>query len=186
MRSIRSSLWTIASLIFAAILLSGCATTRVDVKDIPAFYLNPPVAEGAIYGVGDARMSSLSLSRTMAFSRARDDVARQVEVTVKSAITDYAQQAGQGNNVQAIEFVETISRQLVEVTLRGVKQKEAHVAKDGTVYALVEYPIASLLQEASAAFERNEAAAFAEFKATQALDRLNSELKNNPPRAGGN
>lgn len=166
--------------------LFGCASSRgVDVSDIPEFYLNPPIAEDAIYGVGDAQMSSLSMSRTMAFSRARDDVARQVEVSVKNAITDYAQEAGEGDNKQAIEFIETVSRQIVDVTLRGVKQVEAHVAKDGTVYAMVEYPMNSLMAEAEAAFERNQAAAFAEFKASKALDALNFELDSNPPRAGG-
>ena len=173
------------SLVLVTIVLAGCATQApYNVKDIPDFYLNPPVAEDAIYGLGDAKMSSLSMSRTMAFSRARDDVARQVEVTVKNAITDYAQEAGQGDNKQAIEFAESVSRQLVDVTLRGVKQIQGHAASDGTYYVLVEYPMNALLQEAEANFERNEASAFAEFKATKALEQLNFELNNNPPRAG--
>ena len=185
MRTIRVSFALIAVILLAGLLLAGCASQPAyDTSDIPSFYLNPPIAEDAIYGVGDAKMSSLSMSRTMAFSRARDDVARQVEVAVKSAITDYAQEAGQGDNKQVIEFAETVSRQLVDVTLRGVKQAEAHVGKDGTVYALVEYPINSLMQEAQANFERNEAAAFSEFKAAKALEQLNSELKDNPPQAG--
>ncbi len=169
-----------------AVVMLGCATSGgIDTSDIPDFYLNPPTAEDAIYGVGDAKMSSLSMSRTMALSRARDDIARQVEVVVKNAITDYAQQAGEGENTQTIEFVETVSRQLVEVTLSGLKTTEVAVGDDGTVYALVEYPTSTLKNEAMQAFERNEAAAFAEFKATQALEQLNMELENNPPQAGG-
>ncbi len=182
MRSFRITL--LIALVVAAVV--GCASSRgIDISDIPDFYLNPPKAEDAIYGVGDARMSTLSMSRTMAFSRARDDVARQVEVAVKNAITDYAQEAGEGDNKQAIQFAETVSRQIVDVTLRGVKQVETAVSKDGTVYALVEYPINSLLAEAEAAFERNQASAFAEFKAAQALEKLNFELESNPPQAGG-
>ena len=34
-------------------------------------------------------------------------------------------------------------------------------------------------------FNRNEDAAFAEFKAQQALERLNAEVANNPPRSAG-
>jgi hypothetical protein len=33
-------------------------------------------------------------------------------------------------------------------------------------------------------FQRNEDAAFAEFKAQQALEKLDSEIDNNPPKAG--
>lgn len=171
--------------VLVVVAVVGCASRGVDTSQIPDFYLNPPVAEDAIYGVGDAKMSTLSMSRTMAFSRARDDVARQVEVAVKNAITDYAQEAGEGENTQAVQFAETVSRQIVDVTLRGVKQVQTSVARDGTVYALVEYPMSALLEEAEAAFERNQAAAFAEFKAAQALEQLNYELENNPPRAGG-
>ena len=176
-------------LLLAAALVFGlfsCASgQKIDTRDIPGFYLNPPVAEDAIYGVGDAKMSSLSLSRTTAISRARDDIARQVEVVVKNAINDYAQQAGEGSNTQTIQFVETISRQVAQVTLAGVKTVEVEVAKDGTVYALCMYPLSSLQEAAAAEFKRNEAAAFAEFKADQALQMLNHELQSNPPKAGG-
>ena len=175
----------IGLVLLTALLLLSCASTdKVDVDQIPDFYLNPPSAEDAIYGVGDAQMSSLSTSRTMALSRARDDIARQVEVMVKNAITDYAQEAGEGDNKQTIEFVETVSRQIVEVTLQGLKTKEVSVAEDGTVYALVEYSMNSFKEEAANTFERNEAAAFAEFKATEALKFLDAELENNPPTAG--
>ena len=167
-------------------VISGCATSRrIDITGIPNFYLNPPSADDAMYGVGDARMSSLSTSRTIALSRARDDIARQVEVLVKSVITDYAQEAGAGNNRQAIEFTETVSRQLVEVTLCGLKTKEVAVGKTGSVYAMVEYPINSLILAANETFIRNQAAAFAEFNADEALEMLDLELDNNPPRAGG-
>ena len=172
--------------VFAAVaLFISCASPgKPPVSEIPDFYLNPPAAEEAIYGVGDANMSSLSMSRTMALSRARDDIARQVEVLVTSAITDYAQQAGAGRTEQTINFAETVSRQLVEVTLQGLRTVEVATGRDGTVYALMEYSVSNFKTEAESAFVRNEDAAFAEFKAAQALERLNYELKNNPPQAG--
>lgn len=171
--------------VVASFVLSCASPGKPKVSDIPDFYLNPPTAEEEIYGVGDANMSSLSMSRTAALSRARDDIARQVELVVKSAITDYAQQAGAGRTEQTINFTETVSRQLVEVTLRGLRTVEVALGKDGTVYALVEYSISNFKSEAENVFQRNQDAAFAEFKAAQALEQLNNELKNNPPRAGG-
>ena len=181
----RTIVLTILAIATCLFVLSCTTQQKVDVKDIPDFYLNPPMAEDAIYGVGDAKMSSLSMSKTMATSRARDDVARQIEVSVKNAITDYAQEAGEGNNNQAIQFAENVSRQIVDITLKGVKTKEIEVAQDGTVYVLVEYSVNQLLDSAEAEFKRNDAAAFAEFKADEALEMLNAELQNNPPQAGG-
>ena len=41
------------------------------------------------------------------------------------------------------------------------------------------------MDTAKTQFSRNEASAFAEFKADEALKRLNNELQSNPPKAGG-
>ncbi len=182
----RKIIYSLALVMLVFALFSCSTASGPNLSDIPDFYLNPPVAEDAIYGVGSAKMTSLDLSRTTAISRARDDIARQVEVSVKNAITDYAQEAGEGGNTQAVRFVETISRQIAQVTLAGVKTSQVAVGKDGTVYALCMYPINSLMQAAETEFQRSGAAAFAEFKADQALQSLNTELQNNPPTAGGN
>ena len=172
--------------VLAAMFAVGCVTAPYDVSDIPDWYLNPPVAEDAVYGLGDAQLSTLSLSRITAVSRARDDIARQVEVTVKNAITDYAQEAGVDGQKQTIEFVETISRQIADITLRGAKIEKTHAAKDGTNYAMVSYGHDAFKESAVAEFKRNESSTFAEFKAETALEKLNSELENSPPKAGSN
>ena len=151
-------------------------------EDTPKFFLIPPTADDAFYGVGSAKMSSKDMSRTMALSRARDDIARQADLQIKNAITDYAQEAGV-NSVQTINFVETVSRQIADTKLSGAKAIEMYAAKDGTIYALVEYKIQNFTQDAAEIFKRNEEAAFSEFKAAQALERLNFELKNNPTKS---
>jgi len=154
-------------------------------ENIPVFFLTPPVSDQKIYGVGSANERYLSLSRTLALARARDDVARQVDLQVRNAITDYIQVAGT-DDVQVIRFVETISRQVADVSLRGAIPTEVFRAEDGTIYALVEYDINNVTREAQNVFRRSEEAAFAEFKAAQALERLNFELRNNPTRSEPN
>ena len=185
-------LLTIALIVFAA----GCGSSPApapepaqepapqpqSMADVPQFFLMPPTAEDALYGVGVAKMSSLDMSRTMSISRARDDIARQVNLQVKNAITDYAQEAG-ADASQALKFVETVSRQIADAKLQGAKPKEMYAAKDGTIYALVEYRISNLKEDAADVFKRNEEAAFSEFKASQALDKLNFELSNNPTKS---
>ncbi len=170
--------------IVVAAVITSCATTspKVDKSQIPRFYLNPPTSKESLYGVGEAKMSSLDLSRTTALARARDDVARQVQVSVKNALTDYAQEAGEGGNQQTLQFVETVSRQMVDVTLSGCRTDKVEATDDGTVYALVSYGIQNVMDAAKTQFSRNEAAAFAEFKADEAVRRLNDEIQKNPPR----
>jgi hypothetical protein len=172
----------IVLIVFAAATLAvtSCETTgnRIDRNQIPSFYLTPPTSKDTLYGVGYARMSSLDLSRTTAVARARADVAGQVQASVKTALTDYAQQAGEGENNQALQFVESVSRQIVDVTLAGCRTDKVEVIDDGTVYALVSYPITNLMAAAGSQFRRNEAAAFAGFKAEEAVSRLNDEIRN--------
>ena len=183
-------LFTIALMVFAA----GCGSKPAPapepepapqpqvMADVPQFFLMPPTAEDAFYGVGVAKMSSLDMSRTMSISRARDDIARQVSLQVKNAITDYAQDAG-ADSTQSIKFVETVSRQIAETKLQGAKPKEMYAAKDGTIYALVEYRLDNFKTDAEEVFKRNEEAAFSEFKAAQALEKLNFELNSNPTKS---
>ena len=153
-------------------------------SDLPSWYLNPPQAEDAIYGVGSAQMSSLDTSRRMAVSRAREDIAFQMNAAIEAAIVDYAQEAGVDDNTQVVSFVENISRQVTEVTLSGASPEEVAQGSDGTIYALVSYSKSGFTDAASEAFQRNEDAAFAEFKAEQALDSLDQQLEDNPPQAG--
>ena len=179
-------------IVLTVVFAAGCASkpdskTASEPKsqvlaDVPQFFLMPPTAEDAFYGVGVAKMSSLDMSRTMAISRARDDIARQVSLQVKNAITDYAQEAGV-DSTQSIKFVETVSRQIADTKLQGAKPKEMYAAKDGTIYALVEYRMSNFKADAEEVFKRNEEAAFSEFKASQALDKLNFELTNNPTKS---
>ena len=153
------------------------------VSELPDFYLNPPIADDAIYGVGSGQASTLELARSRANSAALRDIARQVETTVESALVEYTQEAGVDGNVQVIEFVEQISRQITDTVLRGAVPQEREIDSEGRVYELVVYPKASLLEAAAEAFQRNEDAAFAQFQAQQALDFLDSQLENNPPQS---
>lgn len=174
--------------LIVVLVFSGCMTPRPTAEqkpsDLPEWYLNPPIPEDGYIGVGSARMSSLDSSRRMAVARAREDVAFQINAVVQSAITDYAQEAGVDDNNQVISFVETVSRQLTDTTLSGARPVNVAQGEDGTIYAMVQISHNEILNGAQEAFQRNEDAAFAEFKSQQALDRLQSELNNTQSTPG--
>jgi len=169
----------------AVMVLASCASSQhVDTSQIPDWVKNQPTSKDTFYGIGIAKMSDLNLSRETAIARARNEVAQDVALRVKTALTDYQQQAGSADKQQALNFTETVSRQIADVTLKGSVVEKTVIADDGTVYALVSYPVASVLASAGQTFKRNEAASYAEFKANDALKQLNQELQNSPPKTG--
>ncbi|RLW70938.1 MAG: hypothetical protein B6D68_00200 [spirochete symbiont of Stewartia floridana] len=154
-------------------------------RDLPEFFLSPPVPEDQYVGLGMAKLKDDNLSRTTALARARADIATQISVVVESMLTDYAQESGADDNTQTLTFVERVSKEVANIELSGAITKEQYPANDGTWYVMVYFPKGALLDEVEEVFNRNEDAAFAEFKAQQALDRLNSELEGNPPKSAG-
>ncbi len=153
---------------------------------LPDFVLNPPMATDAIYGVGYAKQSTMSLSIKVAETNARADIANQIETTIQAAVTSYAQEAGVDDNTQTIKFAETITRQITDTTLSGAIVKSRVPMKDGGVWVLMVYSKDSLkasFEDVAKEFERNEDAAFAEFKADQALQKLDYQLANNPTQS---
>ncbi|MDC7241916.1 MAG: LPP20 family lipoprotein [Spirochaetales bacterium] len=179
------------SALMALVILAGCASSEPvaveEVKedpmarrDLPDWFLNPPVSDEVIYGLGMAKMSSDSLSRDTAIARARRDVATQVSTRVQSMMTDYAQEAGAEGNTQTINFVESITKQVADVEIKGSITEKVYAAVDGNWFAMVSYEKSNMAEEVADIFSRNEDAAFAEFKADQALEMLEASIANDP------
>ncbi len=153
------------------------------VSGLPDFVLNPPKADDAFYGVGYGKQSTFSMSKTIAQTNATDDISRQIQTSIQSAVVAYAQEAGVDGDTQTISFAETITRQVTDNTLSGVTPERFEQDDDGGIWVLVSCPKNNVLAAAEEAFERNEDAAFAEFKAAQALEMLDSQLESNPPQS---
>ena len=173
-----------------AVLLTACMTAPpaapvTQAADVPDFFLSPPILEDQFVGLGLAKLSDTTLSRRTALARARADIATQVSVSVETMLIDYSQEAGSGNDTQTIEFVEAITREVADIQLQGAVTAQQYQSDDGTWYVMVYFPKNALIEEVGELFERNESAAFAEFKADQALERLDAEVENNPPRSVG-
>ncbi len=98
---------------------------------------------GAVSGV-----SSPSLARNTAMSRGRTEIARYLQIDVKSVLSDY--QAAKGGVVE--QQIEDQSIQIAEMTLSGTRMAKYWVGKDGTYYALMALELeaySSALQGAS-------------------------------------
>jgi hypothetical protein len=162
---------------------TGAEMSKEDIDEIPEWVMNMEVAGDAMYGIGYAKMSNLNTSRTTALARARTDVSFQIKSTIQAMMTDYQQEAGVDDDSQTINFVESISKQLTNNVLSGLTPDKMAVMKDGGVWVRVLYRKSQFIDDSREAFERNESAAFAEFKADQAAEKLAHELEDNPPES---
>ncbi|MBS1271431.1 MAG: hypothetical protein MAGBODY4_00562 [Candidatus Marinimicrobia bacterium] len=181
-KSFRVFVGMVAMIVVVGLSLQQCGSSRSGsteesaMKDAPEWFLVQPQAEDAIYGVGMAKKQNPSLARKAAIARARDDIASQVQTKVQSMLKDFMQESGVGETAQALEFTSSVSKQVTDLSLQGSKVKEVYPAKDGTLYALVEYPLESLRQSTLSEAQKQEAL-YNEFKAQQGFEDLKKEIE---------
>ncbi len=128
---------------------------------------------------GYGMMSNKQNSIKRATVEAKNKIAAWVSTSVKEVVVTYVNDAGSGDNRQAMDAMETISQQVAEATLSGVSTEEMWVDADGGVWVLCSIPIANIEQsfepaaEAVAeAFVESDAAAAANAKMKDAFANL--------------
>ena len=158
----------------------GCASAPAAAPaaaapaDVPE-WLNDFPPEDALWGVGTARQSSDSMSMTTAEARARVSIARQLDSRVQAMFTDYNLDAGNAGAQANASMQEDVSRQITNMNVSGATPIKRWRAPDGTWWYLVEYK-KSDARNSVASIINNQEAAFAQFKASQALDMLDAQL----------
>ena len=156
--------------------LIGCASSPVQTGPTTTpEWLNDFPPEDSLWGIGVAKQSSTHLSMSTAEARARTAVARQLDTLVQAMFTDYNLDAGNVNNQANTSLQEDVSRQVTDLNLSGAQPIKRWEAPDGTWWYLVEYK-KSNARTAVASILENEEAAFAQFKAQQALEMLDRQL----------
>jgi hypothetical protein len=176
--------FVVLAVLLAALML-GCASAPAaeapPESDIPDWYLNPPDAENAVFGTGSAKLTNQNLAMQAAEARARTSIAFTLKANVQAMITDYAKEAGNVSESSSLAFVESISQQLTDARLSGAKLYKRGVGRDGTVYVAVMLDngiAAQIAAEQANSVLESEAAQYAEFKAMNALERMQQQLAN--------
>jgi len=148
-------------------------------NDIPEWYLNPPQAEDAIYEAGDAAKQSMALAKTAADARARDAIARTLEVKVSNMLKNFMQESGIGEDAEALEFTSSVSKQVANNVLNGARVIKREMKTEGSsyhAYSLVEYNLNSLIQETKTAAKAKKSQ-YNEAKANMSFDDLDKEIE---------
>jgi len=148
-------------------------------------WINDMPPEDVLWGIGVADNIQMNMRMTMADSRARQDIARQLNTVAQGMVTDYAREAGGITNAAVVQFQEMVSRQVTDVTLQGVVRDEQWMAPDGrTLWMRVRMNRADASRAAADEITRaidSDAAAFAQWRAMDALNRMDEQLARNPP-----
>lgn len=158
--------------------VAGKKSIGLEGIEMPDWVNKVPKGADTYYAVGYAKRSNKANSITYAEQDARDQIARWIDVSVKTALTNYSSEGGEGNNVQVLQHSENISKQVANQSLSGVERDEVWVDAEGGVYVLASFPkenVNKSFDSIAQSFVRNEAAAFANFKSDEALKFLDKE-----------
>jgi hypothetical protein len=122
------------------------------------------------------------MSMTMAETRARAGIARQLNAKVEDMVTDYSRDAGTVGSQTALSLQEVVTRQVTSMQLNGTRPLQRWKAPDGTYWFLLSYSKADaqkVLSELINSTVDSEAARYAEFKTDEALRMLDAQLAKN-------
>jgi len=172
-------------LLFAAVislsLVMGCGTTNLTLGSTAPEWIDELPPAGTIYGIGQIKLQNEGLARDTATSRARRSVAEQLGTLVQGMLTDYAREAGTLNNSTSIQFIENVTRNIVNINVVGASPNAQKRMPDGTWWVRVALDKNAAQSIASDVIE-NEASRYAEFKAQEALRMLDFQLSQNQSR----
>jgi hypothetical protein len=162
------------ALVFSLAACKSKPPAAGSASDIPP-WLNDLPGDDALWGIGTAKQTSLQASMTTAENRARTSLARQLNVKVQNMFTDYNLDAGNVRNQANTSLQEDVTRQITNMDVSGARSIQRWQGKDGTWWFLVEMKKADAKKQV-ASILGNEEAAFAQFKAQQALQMLDAQL----------
>ena len=165
-----------AIILFLIYSASSCAPAPrahyLSVTDIPSWAASPPNSDKYIYGVGYAKKQNPALGKAAAAERARTNISEQIEINISSMFLDFMHELGIGETVQAVEFTDRVTKaiksdiltgtviyalqniefneqvtiQQTPNTLQGTVIEKTYIAKDGSVWVLVSFPIDNIIQ----------------------------------------
>ena len=155
--------------------------------DVPSWFMMTPEPDDvyAVYATGEATSRKMNIAMQKASQQARMNLGQSISAKVQSLIESMVEEAGMGENVQITEFYSEASKSVSNETLSGatvVKKYPYQTSSGGyRVYVLMGLKKAPFDNAASKAIvskvqENQEEAMYANFKKTQAFNRLEESL----------
>ncbi|MGE4295794.1 MAG: LPP20 family lipoprotein [Campylobacterales bacterium] len=177
--------------LIAAALLTGCGKKEAKPaapafgctykgQPAPEWYCVPEIGDG-VAALGEAapnRGGDRNMQRSMAVAQARAALAQDLEVKVKTMVTNWTRVTGAGEGQTYETNAENVSKQVASQTLQGSKILKSWEAPDGTLVVLVGVTNASLqLKNSIQTSLRNEEALWQQFQSQKAQEALDAEFE---------
>jgi len=170
----------------------GCGSSKTKPeRTVPGYFpdfvkkaiLNAP--EDVLVGIGNAKLASLSQSRTVSTTRARAEISRQMETIIQDMVRDY-QASSEVDPTSAISFQENMTVALSKSTLQGSVVADQDADKDGMVWTVVFLGKTNVAQEISQAqaAARLAVPAMASFNAEDRMNAAFDRVNNQEARVG--
>ena len=174
----------------AVMSLVGCSSTSLKIPEgtktiestksstvnLPAWYLDVPREEAALYATATEMSSDLQFSIDRALMSAKREIAFKLENEVSQKFRDYTAETGSGENETIMKDTErmTISNSKF-VNLVGVERVRTEVVREGNrfrAFVLIRYGL-----DSSNKIHANYMAKHRQRDARERLDKFESELK---------
>jgi hypothetical protein len=146
----------------------------------PEWMNGPAQTEEFYYVIGDGRPG---MSKTAQQGTARMDaqakVAQWKAAVVMDTVKNYMEESGVPGNTQILMNFQQVTITKSSANVAGFDQVEYWLDQDGVYHGLFRYPKKNLENDFKAGvsdFQRNQAAAFAEFKAQEAYRLLEAQM----------
>jgi len=177
-----------------AFAIVGCGSSnKKQERTVPGYFpdfvkkaiLNAP--EDVLVGVGNAKLASLSQSRTVSATRARAEISRQMETIIQDMVRDY-QASSEVDPKAALSFQENMTVALSKSTLQGSQVVDQDATPDGMVWTVVFLGKTNVAQEISQAqaAARLAVPAMASFSAEARMNEAFNRVASQPVGVGSN
>jgi len=127
-----------------------------------------------VWGIGYANLRNSSLAMRTATSRAQRNLAEQIGSFVQDILTDWALESGLQDNPRSLMCIEMTGRSIVEMNLSNARINARWQAPDGTWWIRVMITSDDAMGRVPSIIT-NEFADYADFRADQAIQRLDFE-----------
>jgi len=157
-------------LILAAFVL-GCASSSYKT-------IETRTDERNYYGTGSGESKDKQIAVDKAMLAARNDIARQIEISIDGMQKSFAEEIGSGADTELISQYTSVTKAVVSVTMKGSVPKEQKSREKKGVYqaeVTVEYPKSAAKQQMLDEIKKNEAL-HTRFQASRAFAELEQEL----------
>jgi hypothetical protein len=156
--------------------------------DVPSWYANAlPEDDKYIYSTGESTSRQMNIAVQKATQQARVNLGQQLTSSIQSLTESMVEEAGMEDNTQLTEFYSQASKNVSNTTLSGsaVLKKYPYKMSSGKyrAYILVglkkeAFNMAAAKEVTSLINKNKEEAMYANFKKTQAFDRLEAAVGN--------